>query len=107
MCRPCSGIHGEDHAEPCFALHHAGVCVRRKLLLLASARECDRYAEVPPRVEYELTPLGRGLSEPVLALVSWLQSNWPVIRSARDRFDARKQVTSPVARPRSSTAIRG
>ena len=49
------------------------------------------YAEVPPRVEYELTPLGRVLTEPVLRLVSWLQSNWPVIRSARDRFDARKK----------------
>ena len=54
---------------------------------------------VPPRVEYELTPLGRGLTEPVLGLVSWLQSNWPTIRSARDRFDARKQMTRTVARP--------
>jgi DNA-binding HxlR family transcriptional regulator len=27
------------------------------------------YAEVLPRVEYELTPLGRGLTEPVLGLV--------------------------------------
>ena len=68
-------------------------------MLTATVRNLERdgmltrhvYAEVPPRVEYELTPLGRGLTEPVLGLVSWLQSNWPVIRSARDRFDARKQ----------------
>jgi hypothetical protein len=62
---------------------------------------------VPPRVEYELTPLGRGLTEPVLGLISWLRANWPVIRSARDRSDARKQVARTVARPGSSTAIRG
>ena len=49
------------------------------------------FAEVPPRVEYQLTPLGVGLMEPVRGLVTWLQSNWPVIRSARDRFDARQQ----------------
>ena len=67
-------------------------------MLTATVRNLERdgmltrhvYAEVPPRVEYELTPLGRGLTEPVLGLVSWLQSNWPAIRSARDRFDARK-----------------
>ena len=70
-------------------------------MLTATVRNLERdgmltrhvYAEVPPRVEYELTPLGRGLTEPVLGLVSWLQSNWPVIRSARDRFDARKNAT--------------
>jgi DNA-binding HxlR family transcriptional regulator len=67
-------------------------------MLTATVRNLERdgmltrhvYAEVPPRVEYELTPLGRGLTEPVLGLVSWLQSHWPVIRSARDRFDGRK-----------------
>src|SRR5258708_28049966 len=64
------------------------------------------YAEVPPRVEYELTPLGRGLTEPLLGLVSWLQSNWPAIRSARDRFDARKMASRAVARPVASATIR-
>jgi DNA-binding HxlR family transcriptional regulator len=84
-------------------------------MLTATVRNLERdgmltrhvYAEVPPRVEYELTPLGRGLTEPVLGLVSWLQSNWPVIRSARDRFDARNKVTRTVARPVASTTIRG
>ncbi len=76
-------------------------------MLTATVRNLERdgmltrhvYAEVPPRVEYELTPLGRGLTEPVLGLISWLQSNWPAIRSARDRFDARKKATRTVARP--------
>jgi len=56
------------------------------------------YPEVPPRVEYELTALGKGLMDPVRGLVSWLQSNWPAIRSARERFDARKQVADPAVR---------
>src|SRR5438477_8745029 len=47
----------------------------------------DVYAEVPPRVEYELTRLGRRFMQPVLALVTWLQMNQPAIRAARDRFD--------------------
>jgi DNA-binding HxlR family transcriptional regulator len=84
-------------------------------MLTATVRNLERdglvtryvYAEVPPRVEYELTALGRGLTEPVFGLVSWLQSHWSVIRSARDRFDARKQVPRTAARPASSTAIRG
>jgi DNA-binding HxlR family transcriptional regulator len=66
-------------------------------MLTATVRNLERdgmltrhvYAEVPPRVEYELTALGRELMDPVRALVQWLQSNWPVIRGARDRFDAR------------------
>ena len=49
----------------------------------------DVYAEVPPRVEYELTPLGRQFMQPVLALVTWVQMKQPAIRAARDRFDRR------------------
>jgi len=66
-------------------------------MLTATVRNLERdgmltrhvYPEVPPRVEYELTTLGRGLMDPVRGLVSWLQSHWPVIRGARERFDAR------------------
>jgi DNA-binding HxlR family transcriptional regulator len=68
-------------------------------MLTATVRNLERdgmltryvYPEVPPRVEYELTALGRGLMEPVRGLVSWLQSNWPAIRGARARFDAQVQ----------------
>jgi len=51
----------------------------------------DVYAEVPPRVEYELTALGKRFMQPVRALVEWLQVNWSAIRAARDRFDRRSQ----------------
>src|SRR5260370_6240386 len=49
----------------------------------------DVYAEVPPRVEYELTPLGKRFMQPVRALVTWLQMNWSTIRAARETFDRR------------------
>ena len=33
------------------------------------------YAEVPPRVDYDLTPLGRVFLEPVTALCAWAQAH--------------------------------
>ena len=46
------------------------------------------YPTVPPRVEYELTDLGRSLQVPVQALGAWAFSNLPAIQEARSRFDA-------------------
>ena len=68
-------------------------------MLTATLRHLERdgmlkrfaYAEVPPRVEYELTALGTGLMDPVRGLVTWLQANWPVIRTARAQFDLRRK----------------
>jgi DNA-binding HxlR family transcriptional regulator len=69
-------------------------------MLTATVRNLERdgmltrhvFPEVPPRVEYQLTALGKELMDPVRGLVSWLQQKWPVIRGARERFDARKSV---------------
>src|SRR6202044_1755638 len=47
------------------------------------------FPTIPPRVDYELTDLGRGLSEPVIALGGWAKANQVEIAAARDRFDAR------------------
>ena len=33
------------------------------------------YAEVPPRVDYDLTPLGRAFLEPVTSLCAWAQAH--------------------------------
>ncbi|WP_366927004.1 winged helix-turn-helix transcriptional regulator [Pseudogemmobacter hezensis] len=46
------------------------------------------YAEVPPRVEYVLTDLGRSLLVPMKALVTWADENHDAIRGARRDFAA-------------------
>ena len=43
---------------------------------------------IPPRVDYELTELGRSLLAPVQALGNWALSNRESIEQARRRFDA-------------------
>jgi DNA-binding HxlR family transcriptional regulator len=46
------------------------------------------YAEVPPRVEYELTDIGRTLIEPARALGLWATSSYLTVLDSRERFDA-------------------
>jgi DNA-binding HxlR family transcriptional regulator len=43
---------------------------------------------IPPRVDYELTRLGRSLLEPVNGLGLWARQNREAIDDARRRFDA-------------------
>lgn len=45
------------------------------------------YAEVPPRVDYTLTPLGRGLLVGMIPLWTWIIDNASSFRAARKRFD--------------------
>jgi DNA-binding HxlR family transcriptional regulator len=45
------------------------------------------YPTIPPKVEYELTELGRSLIEPLKTLASWARQNRPVVEAARARFD--------------------
>jgi DNA-binding HxlR family transcriptional regulator len=45
------------------------------------------YPEVPPRVEYELTALGRSLLEQVLGLAGWANGQMEAIVAARSRYD--------------------
>ncbi|WP_051783531.1 winged helix-turn-helix transcriptional regulator [Lentzea aerocolonigenes] len=46
------------------------------------------YPSVPLRVEYELTELGRSVTEPLAALRSWAQRNYESVAQARETFDA-------------------
>lgn len=46
------------------------------------------YPTIPPRVDYELTDLGRSLQEPVAALGQWAIANQDRIARAREAFDA-------------------
>jgi DNA-binding HxlR family transcriptional regulator len=49
------------------------------------------FPTIPPRVDYELTDLGRGLCQPVAALGAWAQTHQTEIESAREKFDARRE----------------
>ncbi|GIF21443.1 DNA-binding HxlR family transcriptional regulator [Actinoplanes tereljensis] len=44
------------------------------------------HAEVPPRVEYELTATGRSLLEPALALAGWAIEHVPQIEASREAY---------------------
>ncbi|MFD9734918.1 winged helix-turn-helix transcriptional regulator [Umezawaea sp. NPDC059074] len=44
---------------------------------------------VPPRVDYELTPMGVTLHETIQALVNWTETHQEAIGSARAEYDAR------------------
>ncbi|MDX6807647.1 helix-turn-helix domain-containing protein [Terrihabitans sp. PJ23] len=46
------------------------------------------FPTVPPRVDYELTDLGRSLCEPVQAIGTWAFENYAEIERARARYDA-------------------
>src|SRR5665213_4143077 len=45
------------------------------------------FPTIPPRVDYELTKLGRSLLEPVSGLGLWARKNRAAIQDARSRFD--------------------
>ena len=71
-----------------------GSISQRMLTLTLRALERDGlvtrtvFATVPPRVDYELTVLGRSLLTPVSELGQWALSNRPAIQKARARFDS-------------------
>lgn len=46
------------------------------------------FPTIPPRVDYELTEVGRTLLSPVMSLVRWANSNQENIKGASVRFDA-------------------
>lgn len=48
------------------------------------------YPEVPPRVVYDLTPIGRTLTEPAKHLAAWAISNQDAIENARREYDERE-----------------
>ena len=47
------------------------------------------FPTIPPRVDYELTDLGRGLSKPVEALGKWAFDHRVEIEGARTKFDGK------------------
>lgn len=48
------------------------------------------YPEIPPRVEYELTPLGETLCGPIRAIVCWSEEHIGEVIAAQKRYDSRR-----------------
>ena len=71
------GISGKVLSETLRDLERDGVLTR------------TAYDEMPLRVEYELTPLGQTLREPLTALGLWAEHHIAQVLDARDAFDQR------------------
>src|ERR1700688_564965 len=75
-----------------------GSISQRMLTLTVRALERDGLVTrtvsptIPPRVDYELTRLGRSLLEPVSELGLWARKNRQAIQDARRRFDAPSRI---------------
>ncbi|EFE66878.1 MULTISPECIES: winged helix-turn-helix transcriptional regulator [Streptomyces] len=41
----------------------------------------------PPRVDYELTPLGRGVAQRLLSLIRFVEDSMDAVLEARERYD--------------------
>ncbi|MBK1795785.1 helix-turn-helix transcriptional regulator [Devosia sp. WQ 349] len=64
------------------------------------------YPEVPPRVEYSLTQLGKTLQGPISALWDWSAENHEAIIDARAAYDARENVAA-TQEPRKAAYAQG
>jgi DNA-binding HxlR family transcriptional regulator len=72
-------------------------------MLTQTLRELERdglvsrtvYATVPPNVEYELTALGRTLSEPIGALRNWAVEHIAEVITAQQLYDQRATRKKP------------
>jgi DNA-binding HxlR family transcriptional regulator len=54
------------------------------------------YPEIPPRVEYALTDLGRTLTEPLDALWRWAAEHQDDVQQARTAYDSSRPPSQPV-----------
>ena len=71
-------------------------------MLTQTLRELERnglvkridHQEVPPRVEYELTELGRSLSDLMRKLDGWVEGNLAEVLKARATFEAREKAAN-------------
>lgn len=77
-----------------------GSISQRMLTLTLRALERDGlvtrtvFPTIPPRVDYELTKLGRSLLVPVNGLSAWARANRPAMDAARAKFDRADAATA-------------
>jgi len=81
-----TGRQSQPLPDLCAAWPDGGRTVRERDGLLSRTA----YAEVPPRVEYQLTPLGDSLRAVVTALAQWATDHDDEIKTARHAFDNRR-----------------
>jgi DNA-binding HxlR family transcriptional regulator len=89
-------LHGERMRFT--ALHRRIPGISQRMLTL-TLRHLERdglvgrtvFAEVPPRVEYELTAVGRTLIEPAVTLAEWAVEHNPDIERSHKAYDTRGQ----------------
>ncbi len=82
------------------ALHREINGISQKMLT-QTLRELERngfvrrtvYAEVPPRVEYTLTPLGEKLRGPLAAIREWAENHIAEVSAAQAVYDDQKAIT--------------
>ena len=86
--RHIEGITPKVLTETLRALEYDGLVTRTEL------------ASTPPRVDYELTDLGRSLLEPLTAVRLWAEAHVPEILAAQDRADAAVLGDIPAPDPR-------
>src|SRR5688572_6323431 len=68
-------------------------------MLTQTLRELERHgivqrrdhSEVPPRVDYSLTPLGRSLSQLVRQIETWVETNYSRMTRAAQAYDVDAQ----------------
>ncbi len=58
--------------------------------------ERTQYNEIPPRVEYALTPIARSLDAVFGVIANWSRENLAAVGKARSRYD-RKRARAPAA----------
>lgn len=61
------------------------------------------FPTIPPRVDYELTGLGRDLLVPVTALADWALKNAERVEKAQQKFDEAQAETKPAKAARRQT----
>lgn len=76
--RDAMGVTGKVLTQTLRALERDGLVTR------------TAYPEIPPRVEYALTPLGMTLRDPLAAIREWAETNVNEIVRTRLAFDAER-----------------
>jgi DNA-binding HxlR family transcriptional regulator len=74
---PLQGVTPKVLAESLRAMERDGIVTRTS------------YPEVPPRVEYELTPLGHSMLGPMNAWCEWAKDNLQALLDAREEYEQR------------------